>query len=495
MLFEGDVVPTPPARGKMDVDSPSRPNRSSVGMVQRTPSRPAKQAQAPAVSSWGATKDSPELIFPVSCRRRRRLSNGDVLERGLFVLGFICLSIFFMTWDPSYDEAEDFDDIVQHEDKAIIRPGLIIESMKNDEFHPHWNGNKCELSRYGEGQLPSVLVLGVHKGGSTALFSYLAAHGSIRPSYCKETHFLDWKYANLLETRGGAEPTIEVLRSEYARFFRPYGEQPGTISMEGTPSYFFGSGDIAERARRLVPDARLVVALRNPVDRTISHFMGWSNYQKQWTGSNNCSSWFTSASQSLSLRCDALRPRNLGFSSFNGKMSPEMLAAWTTYSHCVLSSSGDSLPVARSIYSVQLFNWVQQFAPERIYLLQSESLFYHTHTEMDRLTEWMGIRPHLDHEKTNFVPIGSSNMKRFNLHHVGRQTGRAKARFAARFDCIKKEMNTFYAKYEDELWDLLLGYFPDVPTRWMRWSVQSSKNVGGLIDQVAKGHSPNHPSR
>ena len=36
-----------------------------------------------------------------------------------------------------------------------------------DSFHPHWDGKKCELSPPGRGALPSILVIGVHKGGST----------------------------------------------------------------------------------------------------------------------------------------------------------------------------------------------------------------------------------------------------------------------------------------------------------------------------------------
>ena len=44
------------------------------------------------------------------------------------------------------------------------------------------------------------------------------------------------------------------------------------ISIEGTPSYFFTSGSVAKRAREVVPDAKLVVAMCGNFDIILDHF-------------------------------------------------------------------------------------------------------------------------------------------------------------------------------------------------------------------------------
>lgn len=71
-----------------------------------------------------------------------------------------------------------------------------VSAYHHDAFVMHWAGKACEKTPIAPsdvphgtsagGVLPSVVVIGVHKGGSSALFSYLAAHGDVRPSYCKE---------------------------------------------------------------------------------------------------------------------------------------------------------------------------------------------------------------------------------------------------------------------------------------------------------------------
>ena len=86
---------------------------------------------------------------------------------------------------------------------------------------------------------------------------------------------------------------------------------------------------------------------------------------------------------------------------------------------------------------------VQHYPKEQLYVIQSENLFYHTGAEMDMLTTWLGLRSHLPHERANFVPIGSTHMKRFNQQYLTRNVGQKKANFAQRFDCSKQHMNSF----------------------------------------------------
>lgn len=105
-------------------------------------------------------------------------------------------------------------------------------------------------------QRPRFLILGFPKCGTTALASALAQHPDIVMSDPKETHFFDvhyergWNWYLRTAFRGAAE---------------------GSALGEATPSYVFVPWAL-ERIRRDLPDARLIVMLRNPIDRIWSHW-------------------------------------------------------------------------------------------------------------------------------------------------------------------------------------------------------------------------------
>lgn len=119
---------------------------------------------------------------------------------------------------------------------------------------------------YPRGALPDFLIIGAMKCGTTTLFDMLTQHPGFLPPVIKEIQYLNnptvyrrgerWYRAHF-----PAEKTLE--RRGLALGYRP-------VTGEATPS--MSSPMYAENAARLVPDARLVVTLRNPVDRAYSHY-------------------------------------------------------------------------------------------------------------------------------------------------------------------------------------------------------------------------------
>ena len=103
--------------------------------------------------------------------------------------------------------------------------------------------------------LPDFLVLGAQKAGTTALYAYLRWHPGITGPSWKEVSFFDRHWWRGEGWYRGQFP----LRSG------------GQIVGEASPSYLFHPL-APERARTLVPDARLIALVRNPVDRAYSQY-------------------------------------------------------------------------------------------------------------------------------------------------------------------------------------------------------------------------------
>lgn len=102
---------------------------------------------------------------------------------------------------------------------------------------------------------PRYLIIGgAEKAGTTSLFSYFATHPQVCASSTKETDFF----------RGSGQ-----LR-DYEQFFP--GAGPEQLRVESSPGYLALADTVAPRMAALVPAARLVFVLREPVDRLRSAF-------------------------------------------------------------------------------------------------------------------------------------------------------------------------------------------------------------------------------
>jgi hypothetical protein len=102
--------------------------------------------------------------------------------------------------------------------------------------------------------LPNFVVIGAMRSGSTSLYKYLQDHPQIFMPR-KEIHFFDRKWDRGLEW--------------YLTRFEGYAGQPAVG--EATPTYL-AEPVALDRMAAVIPQARLIVILRNPADRAYSHY-------------------------------------------------------------------------------------------------------------------------------------------------------------------------------------------------------------------------------
>ncbi|MEU4237210.1 sulfotransferase domain-containing protein [Actinoplanes sp. NPDC026619] len=120
--------------------------------------------------------------------------------------------------------------------------------------------------------LPDFLIAGVPKAGTTALHAALQPHPSLFLSAVKEPKFFLFDGP---PPRHGGPGDVQTYqehvwrRADYEALFAP--APPGTLRGEATPFYLYDL-KAHERMAALVPDAKIILLLRDPVDRAHSNW-------------------------------------------------------------------------------------------------------------------------------------------------------------------------------------------------------------------------------
>src|SRR6266513_649511 len=103
------------------------------------------------------------------------------------------------------------------------------------------------------------ILVGTQKSGTTALHYFLSRHPNITMGDQQEIHFFD------NDALFVSEPDYEQLHKHYP----PLG--PSTIAGDCTPSYIYHE-PAAERIWKYNAKIKLLILLRNPVDRAFAHW-------------------------------------------------------------------------------------------------------------------------------------------------------------------------------------------------------------------------------
>ncbi len=119
-------------------------------------------------------------------------------------------------------------------------------------------------------RLPTFLVIGAARSGSTTLHDSLRQHPQVFVSPIKEPHFFSSENKKLPRETPGAPRSPRITDIDrYLELFD--GAKPGMAVGEASVSYLY-SEDAPDRIRHYVPDVRMVAILRNPVERAYSAF-------------------------------------------------------------------------------------------------------------------------------------------------------------------------------------------------------------------------------
>ena len=121
------------------------------------------------------------------------------------------------------------------------------------------------LSPAGKSTLPNLVVIGGMKCGTTSLHLYLDQHPDIAMSRPKEIHFF-----------------LERNAHRTVAWYEAHFDSRAAVRGESSPGYtkYPQRDGVPARMHALIPDARLIYLLRDPIDRTVSHYL--HEYLRNW---------------------------------------------------------------------------------------------------------------------------------------------------------------------------------------------------------------------
>jgi hypothetical protein len=181
--------------------------------------------------------------------------------------------------------------------------------------------------------LPTFLIIGAAKSGTTSLHAYLAEHPEIAMTREKEPMCFeprDWQ---------------ERIR-EYDQLFT----RDAAVRGESSTAYsaYPWAPEIPDRVHSVVPDAKLVYVVREPIERMLSHYA-----QNQWD-----------------------RKRVRPFEELMDDLEHPM-----------------NMPVWCSRYATQYERWAERFGTERMLVLDQRDLAQRREPVLRRVFEFLEVDP------------------------------------------------------------------------------------------------------
>lgn len=248
--------------------------------------------------------------------------------------------------------------------------------------------------------LPDFIIAGEAKCGTSSLYHYLTQHPCVLPADRKEPGNF-WRYGR----------SSMLCRAHYPFAFRRLaGRFAGRalVTGEGSAEYF-SKREVPAVIRDVVPEARIIVILREPVARA------YSDHQMFFKDGRVKEPFETIARRSVAwIRDESLKPLVDAVSQLE----------WNPVRY-----------IHRGLYVVSARRWLESFSRDRMLFLRSEDLFADPQGVTNRVFAFLGLK---EYPLVDMAP-----------RKVGRYSGNIAPE-------LRRFLSDFYRPYNEEL-ALLLG--------------------------------------
>ena len=209
--------------------------------------------------------------------------------------------------------------------------------------------------------LPDFVIIGAQKAGTTSLYDFIIKHPVIASASEKELHYFSRRYTFGELWYRSNFPTNLSKR----RFYKKTGQN--LLSGEASPTYLFYPA-VSGRMKNVLPNAKLIVILRNPVDRAYSQYHHSKRMNEETLS-------FERAIKLEEERC--ARERELLIKN------PNFVTKHYQY-HSYL---------ARGIYADQLENWFKHYPRKQFLILTTDNLRKNPQQPLDQIFDFLEVPP------------------------------------------------------------------------------------------------------
>lgn len=244
--------------------------------------------------------------------------------------------------------------MLARKEREITNLKMRLSALGNGSERASGTAVSGEAPEAEPGGLPDFLIIGAQKAGTTYLYHLLTRHPYVEPATAKEVHYFDTHFS-----KGDG-----WYRS---RFPQPaWREGHKVLTGEASPYYLYHP-HAARRAAAVVPDAKLIVLLRNPVDRA------YSDYQHKYREGREPLRSFQEAIEAEENRLRGEREKMLADEDY---ASPN---------HRRFSY------LSRGVYVDQLKEWRKYFDEDQLLVLKSEDFLERPSETLASVHDFLGL--------------------------------------------------------------------------------------------------------
>lgn len=208
---------------------------------------------------------------------------------------------------------------------------------------------------------PDFLIVGAQKCGTSSLYRNLVKHPSIVPAFVKEIYF----FSSARYFQKGVHWYKAHFPLLPHKYFNTRIRKLDFLTGEASPGYIFYP-HAPRRISELLPDVKIIVLLRNPVDRAYSHY--YHEVRKK--------------RESLSFE-DAIKKEEQRLrGEFDKIMEDEHYFSFNFLHYSYL---------LRGIYVDQLKRLNNYFSKDQIIILKSEDFFKDPQASFEQVIQFLGL--------------------------------------------------------------------------------------------------------
>lgn len=239
---------------------------------------------------------------------------------------------------------------------------------------------------------PTLFVAGARKGGSTSMIQYVSKHK-------------DFKAARL------NGPKVGEIFFFSNKFYKPNEKQWKWYQSNFPHDVMSGESSVTYLVHCEVPrrifnscnkQAKIVMLLRNPVDRFVSNFL----MRVRVSDYGNTITEVTPITSVLDMELKAYKSKVSNISLSNVQESwKNMLCRFRPTESMIFES----------IYYVHLLNWMCNFPAENILIINSEEFYHNTSVILNQVFQFLGLHPLQKEELEKIVGVAYNQGSYENL--------------------------------------------------------------------------------